>query len=113
MRADEASAAILSAIAVLAFNVWVVRQSLGKRLKYSWQGKLAGAELCPIELCDVGQLLLAFPREHHVDPSAVAAIPEALQKAALGHPVYQTHRGMVLNQQEICKFTHRHTVMRP
>ena len=38
------------------------------------------------------------------------AIPEALQKAALGHPIYQTHRGMVLDQQEICKFTHRHTV---
>ena len=113
MWANETLAAILGAIADSRSTYGQYGDAQENDLSILGRERLAGAELCPIELRDVGQLLLAFAREHHLNPSTVAAIPEALQKPALGHPIYQTYRSVVLNQQEICKFTHRHIVMRP
>ena len=79
---------------------------LVKRLEKFQQRKLAGAEFNPIKPCDSGQPLLAFAGEHHLNPSTVLAIPSALQEATLGHPIYQTHGSVVLDQQESCKFPH-------
>ena len=46
-----------------------------------YYGKPAGAKLHPVELGNVGQMLLTFVREHHENPPTVFAVPEALQQA--------------------------------
>ena len=52
--------------------------------------------------------LLTFAGEHHLIRLPSPLSRKRFKRPALGHPIYQTYRGVVLNQQEIRKFTHRH-----